>query len=304
MKHRYCVGILAGLCLLSGCGILPSVWYRLEAAEPKRYQPKPVYDVAEDSPTKLEDIILYEIAHNRTEELMARFAPSTVEELGEDNLRAQIEQMNEILHGTIQRHTVETTGFSSYRGRGGKRSTGYLMTLYTDKEIFLLFYRNCTEDTSAPDRKNNVRSIGLTSLCLIPASLWYDHENTPEDAREGVRIYEPEQYARDISNPNKTYTMYSIEYLQVTSTAYSFEPKICYTLMDLLSTQCGFEGDITYAESNTIESSLYGSEFTQLVQDENGTKFYIKTEYLEEGGKQITCIADAQQNIIYQNPKK
>lgn len=298
---KYCIGMLIGICLLTGCSMLPSAWYRL--AESQIYQQNPVYDVAEDAPTKLEDIILYEIAHNRTEELMDRFAPSTVEELGEENLRAQIEQMNEILHGTIERHTVETTGFSSYRGRGGKRSTGYLMTLYTDKEIFLLFYQNCTEDTSAPDHKNNSQSIGLTSMCLIPAYLWHDRENTPRDAREGVKIYQPERYARDIAYPDKTYTMYSIEYLQVTSTAYSFETEICHTLMDLLSTQCGFVGDITYAESNTIESSLYGSAFTQMVQDENGTKFYIKTEYLDEGGKQITCIADEQQNIIYQNPK-
>ncbi|MDO4669179.1 MAG: hypothetical protein Q4A63_05125, partial [Butyricicoccus pullicaecorum] len=108
---KYCIGMLIGICLLTGCSMLPSAWYRLE--ESQIYQQNPVYDVAEDAPTKLEDIILYEIAHNRTEELMDRFAPSTVEELGEENLRAQIEQMNEILHGTIERHTVETTGFSS-----------------------------------------------------------------------------------------------------------------------------------------------------------------------------------------------
>lgn len=302
MKKRYFIGILACIYLLSGCSILPSILYRPE--EPEVIYRSPSYDVDENAPTKLEDIILYEIENNRTEELMARFAPSTVEEVGEETLRAKIEELNEILHGTIQRYTVETTGFSSYRGRGGKRSTGYLMTLFTDKEIFLLFYRDCTEDTSAPDHKDNPQSLGLIRMQLIPASLWHDWENKPKDDEESVQIYKPEQYARDITYPGKSYTAYSIEYLQVTSTEYSFETEICHTLMELLSTQCGFAGDITYAESNTIESSLYGSEFTELVEDANGTRYYIKTEYLDAGGKQITCIADAEQNIIYQNPKE
>lgn len=302
MKKRYFIGILACIYLLSGCSILPSIFYRPE--EPEVIYRSPSYDVDENAPTKLEDIILYEIENNRTEELMARFAPSTVEEVGEETLRAKIEELNEILHGTIRRYTVETTGFSSYRGRGGKRSTGYLMTLFTDKEIFLLFYRDCTEDTSAPDHKDNPQSLGLIRMQLIPASLWHDWENKPKDDEESVQIYKPEQYARDITYPGKSYTAYSIEYLQVTSTEYSFETEICHTLMELLSTQCGFAGDITYAESNTIESSLYGSEFTELVEDANGTRYYIKTEYLDAGGKQITCIADAEQNIIYQNPKE
>lgn len=300
MKYRCLIGIFLCISLLTGCGIVSQVFHQLE--EPEDLPKVRTYDTDEDAPTKLEDIILYDINNNQTEELMARFSPSMVDAVGEDDARAFIRELNEILHGTIQHYTIEKTGFSSYRGRGGKRSTGYLMTLFTDREIFLLFYQDCTEDTSGPDHKNNRQSIGVTDMQLYPASLWHNRENRGQEDEVPLKIYRPENYARDITDPGKSYTGYSIEYLQVNSMTYSLDEALCHALMELLSTQCGFVGDITYAESDTIESSLYGTDFTQMVEDARGTRFYIKTEYRKSGGAQITGIADADQKMIYENP--
>lgn len=274
-RRMICLVLLLGG-LLSSCG-LPS------APPPPESSPPPQFAVSPDAPTELDELILYEIEHKRTEELLARISPSSLEHYGEPVLRERISRMNDLLHGTVIRWQAETTGYSSYRGRGGRRSTSYLMKLFTQQEIWYLSYEVCTEDTSGPDHRNDRRSLGLTKLVLHASSRWQEmgrlsYEEYQARA-EGFQIWEPDQYAREVRYPGKGYTGYSVAYLQAISPTFGTSEACALAMMEALETSCGFVGDITWGEGAGIGNLLAEQGATECVEDEKGTRFYLDVNY-------------------------
>ena len=89
MKTRRMIGLVLLLGgLLASCG-LPS------APPPPASSPPPQFAVSPDAPTALDELILYEIEHKRTEDLLARVSPSSLEHYGEPALRETIGRMND-----------------------------------------------------------------------------------------------------------------------------------------------------------------------------------------------------------------
>lgn len=244
------------ICAIPACG---------KAPDPGTPSPAYSFSPDPDAPAEVDELVLYEAEHDRTEELMALIAPAAIDRFGEDALRDFICQMNRVLSGTVNSWQTSYTGGEDHRGGEGVRSSSYKMTIFAQREVWLLFYTVCTEDSSGTG------GVGITDMALTPVGTWQQacqDRETFEALRSGFQLREPERYSRDVVYEGKSYTGYSVACLQAVSSAYGDEER-CLELMELLSGEYGFEGDAARARQD-------GDAL--LIEDEAGKKFYVRQE--------------------------
>ena len=251
-------------------------------------------------------IIMSDLARGSSEHILKLFSDQVIAEIGEDKLRNSIEKMADTIQGELLSFRTQESGGSGQRGGSGITTRTYTITMFTDMDIYELYFSKVTMDTMH-DEKESKANKGIHRIVLLPVSIVYENTETGETRysryldKTGVFFEESAAAARDVSYPGKGYTGYSIACLQ--EKFYDAARKeSCETLMDLLDS-VGFQGDITdisFPETDGESAARAAEGYTMRITDETGTEFFIAEARWEKNVcVQPLKIADSRGNVLY-----
>ncbi|MBS6196581.1 MAG: hypothetical protein KH828_13515 [Clostridiales bacterium] len=178
-----------------------------------------------------------------------------------------------------------------------------------------------TRDSSSDDESVNKANVGLQKLAILPVSVLYGEEGMYGSSAEqiyqeiaeveGIFLKEPETASRDKKYEGKSYTGYSIAYLQ--EVLYDGAVRSgCESFMDALDS-AGFQGDIAELETlysapeesdnpdeeEKLRKEIYEAGYNRIVTDEEGTTYFAETKRGEDEREQVSRIADRELNVLY-----
>ena len=229
-----------------------------------------------------------EIERQSSDYITAMFSDKVISDIGEEELRASIEEMERLFQGELLSYETQPSGGSGHRGGSGETTETYKVVIYTDMDIYEMYLYYVTVDTSSDDFAVNRANEGLHRIVAFPVSVSYGG-NGLEDTRY------PDYLDKE------SYTGYSIAYLQV-SHYESAVKENCENLMEILSS-VGFEGDITdityISEEDFAEA--YEAGYNRMITDASENRFFVQTpQYENDTLVQSLRIADADMQVLYE----
>ncbi len=252
-------------------------------------------------------IIMSDIERLSSEHIIDLFSPRIVSEIGEEKLQASIEEMETMIQGEVLSYKTVQSGGSGQRGGSGATTNTYKIAVYTDMDIYEMYLRYVTVDTSSNEWDVNKANEGLHHFVVFPVGMACAEEEAGNSLyasyldKEGVFFETTAEPARNITYPEKGYTGYSIAYLQEQRYE-SGRKKLCENLMELLDS-VGFEGDITqisYTSEENFEAA-YSQDYNLAITDTSQNIFFVRTSKYENN----TCIqglkiANATLQVLYE----
>lgn len=284
-------------------------------------------------------IIMSDIADQSSDHIMELFSENTVNEVGEDKLREGVTEIVEGITGDIVKYEMEPDGGSGVRGGRGVTSKNYTVRIFTDKKIYHMCLYYVTRDTSSKDDSVNRANEGLHRIFVYSVSAYYGeegisklNEDDPYEAywqNEGAFYLDSDVLASEVKYEGKSYTGYSIEYLQ--ATGYDLAEKArCEAFMDALD-EAGFQGDIvdkkwlTYIIAKQEEKSLGeivsglifdredepdeeenifrkadAAGYDMILTDEAGNQFFLKLVKGMDYYNYVEKVSDIDLNVLYE----
>ena len=252
-------------------------------------------------------VIMSDIERQSSDYITAMFSDKVISDIGEEELRASIEEMERLFQGELLSYETQPSGGSGHRGGNGETTETYKVIIYTDMDIYEMYLYYVTVDTSSDDFAVNPANEGVHRIVVFPVSVSYGGnglEDTPYPDyldKEGVFCVAGEEAARNVKYDNKSYTGYSIAYLQV-SHYESAVKESCENLMEILST-VGFAGDITDITYISEEdfAKAYEAGYNRMITDTSENRFFVQTpQYENDNLVQSLRIADADMQMLYE----
>ncbi|MDD2980532.1 MAG: DUF5104 domain-containing protein [Hespellia sp.] len=266
------------------------------------------------NPDEYTQAIMTDVEKQETDIIMMLFSEKVKSQIGVETLKKDIRSMEEQIKGEILSYSTFYDGGSGHRGGSGVTTRYYTVLIYTDMEIYEMSLTYVTENSTSEDEAENKASLGMERIVVLPVSNIYQEDGLyGENIREeyfdkaGAYAESPDKLAREVTYEGKSYTGYSIEYLQE-KLFDSARRDGCESFMEQMD-NTGFQGDIdniTEIHENT-KSELqdeYEAGFNMMLEDSAGQEFLVETENSSDHREYLLRIADRDKNILYMSQEK
>ena len=248
-------------------------------------------DISSKNQTPEEDdyyseIVLTDIFHGKTEDILELFSKETREELGDEKLTEMIRESSQAVQGELVKFTVEEQRTSGTRGGVEPNYYAYEICAYTDMDIYNISLIYC--DGGVKNKETHDKKEGLEIITVRPVGAMYlpngeiDTEHYPNpNLSRGMYAINKEP-AKMTTYPDGNYTGYSVALLQMkTATDYELSANVEYIeeLLSVLASQ-GMNGEVSEVDYIYEGHEKYSEEFVQgynyHILSEDGSEFFVR----------------------------